>query len=191
MMKLSQLTPADFVKDRSYFENQRYELCSYSLSSIIAWSNAEYQPLGAVYKDAFIVAAEFAEAKKNRHLLLPVSPQRMLHPDELVTVAKHAGYTAYWFVPGSYVDHFGEDVVGRHFKVEHQPAYDDYIYRVDDMADLKGSRYAKKRNLIKQFQRNYVDPGKVVIDPISMGKSQCEIVMKNCSLPNGGNACMK
>jgi hypothetical protein len=38
--------------------------------------------------------------KKNRHLLLPISPEREFSPDELVTVAKAAGHTQYWFVPG-------------------------------------------------------------------------------------------
>lgn len=166
MMKFTQLVPADFARYRSYFENQRYELCAYSLSSIIAWTNTEYTPLGAVHEDALVVAAEFETAKKNRHLLLPISPQRMFTPEELVTVAHTAGHMQYWFVPEAYVDHFGHDAVGRYFQVAPQAAYDDYIYRVDDLAGLKGNRYSKKRNLIKQFQRSHVNPGQVAIDPI-------------------------
>lgn len=166
MMKFKQLTPPDYIEYRHYFENQRYQLCAYSLSSIISWTNSEYKPFGAEYADAFVVAAEFETLKKNRHLLLPISPQRMFAPDELAAVAHAAGHTEYWFVPGDYVDHFGEEIVGRYFTVNHQGAYDDYIYRAEDLAELKGNRYSKKRNLINQFQRDYVDRGKVSIDPI-------------------------
>jgi hypothetical protein len=166
MMNFNQLTPQDYHRYRHFFQNQRYPLCAYSLASIIAWTNSEYQPFGVEYQDAFIVAAEFEVEKKNRHLLLPISPERIFPPEELVTLANLAGHTEYWFVPEDYIDHFGESVVGRYFKIQHQGAYDDYIYRVEDLAGLKGNRYSKKRNLINQFRRDYVDPGKVVIEPI-------------------------
>ncbi|MBC2710258.1 MAG: DUF2156 domain-containing protein [Desulfosarcina sp.] len=166
MMNFKQLTPPDYTTYRHYFDNQRYPLCGYSLSSIIAWTNTEYKPLGAEFEGAFIVAAEFETDKKNRHLLLPISPEREFTPGELAAVAKAAGYTQYWFVPEDYIARFGEDAVGRHFQVRPHAAYDDYVYRVEDLAGLKGNRYSKKRNLINQFQRDYVDLGKVAIDPI-------------------------
>ena len=172
MIKFKQLTPPDYTTYLPYFDNQRYPLCAYSLSSIIAWTNTEYKPLGAEIEGAFIVAAEFETLKKNRHLLLPISPERMFTPEELVTVANLAGYTQYWFVPETYVNHFGGDAIGDYFTVEHQGAYDDYVYRAEDLADLKGNRYSKKRNLIKQFRRDYVDPGKVAIDSINRDNAE-------------------
>ncbi len=168
-MKFKPLTPQDHSVYRHYFTNQRYPLCAYSLASVIAWSNAEYKPYGAEVDGAFVVAAEFETATHNRHLILPVSPQRMFTPEELADVAARAGHQRYWFVPQSYVDHFGDDAIGRFFAIEPQPAYDDYVYRVDDLAKLKGSRYSKKRNLIKQFKRAYVERGKVVVEPIAPG----------------------
>ena len=176
MMNFKLLTPPDYAAYRPYFEDQRYPLCAYSLSSIIAWSNTEYKPYGAEYDDALVVAAEFEQVKKNRHLLLPISPHRMYTPEALVTVAELAGHTQYWFVPGEYVDHFGEERVGRYFTIDHQAAYDDYIYRVKDLAALKGNRYAKKRNLIKQFQRAYADPGRVTIE--SIGKENTDACLE-------------
>jgi hypothetical protein len=172
MINFKELTPSDYATYLPYFDNQRYTLCAYSLSSIIAWSNAEYKPFGAEYEDAFVVAAEFQMMKENRHLLLPISPERMFTPEELVMVADLAGHTAYWFVPETYVDHFGDAAVGRYFAIIRQGAYDDYIYRVADLANLKGNRYSKKRNLIKQFQRDYVDPGRVTIDSINRDNTE-------------------
>ena len=167
MLKFKPLTPPDYAIYFPYFDNQHYSLCAYSLSSIIAWTNLEYKPFGAEYEGAFVVAAEFETLKKNRHLLLPIFPQGMFTPEELVTVAHLAGHTEYWFVPQTYVDHFGADAVCRHFAVKRHGAYDDYVYRVEDLAGLKGNRYSKKRNLINQFQRDFVDPGKVGIDAIN------------------------
>jgi len=172
MMKFTQLTPSDFAAYRPYFTDQRYELCSYSLSSIIAWSNEEYKPFGAEFSDAFVVAAEFETGRQNRHLLLPISPQRQFSPDELADLAREAGHTQYWFVPEAYVEHFGSDAVSRHFTITGHAAYDDYIYRVEDLAELRGNRYSKKRNLIKQFRRRYVDAGRVAIDPIDPDNSE-------------------
>ena len=166
-MKFKQLTPPDYRAYRHYFDNQRYPLAAYSLASIIAWSNVEYKPYGAEIDDAFLVSAEFETKTHNRHLILPVSPQRMFTPEQLAEVADRAGHQRYWFVPHSYVDHFGDEAVGRFFTVEPQPAYDDYVYRVEDLARLKGSRYSKKRNLIKQFERAYVEQGKVLVEPIA------------------------
>lgn len=176
MITFTPLTPPDYVNYRHYFENQRYPLCAYSLASIIAWSNPEYAPHGAEYDDAFVVAAEFTVMKKNRHLLLPVSPKRMFTPEELVTVAGLSGHTEYWFVPQDYVDHFGEERIGRYFSIKHQAAYDDYVYRVDDLADLQGNRYSKKRNLIKQFQREYGDAGRVAIETIGPDNTEACLV---------------
>jgi hypothetical protein len=176
MMNFSQLTPPDYDKYRHYFKNQRYELCAYSLSSIIAWSNNEYQPYGAEYENAFVVAAEFNEEKQNRHLLLPVSPSRMFDPEALVRVARLAGHTQYWFVPQDYVDHFGQALVERHFTIKPHAAYDDYVYRAQDLAELKGNRYHKKRNLINQFRREYDGTGRVSIEPITNDNTEACLV---------------
>ncbi|MFO7713937.1 DUF2156 domain-containing protein [Desulfosarcina sp.] len=172
MMTFTQLTHQDYNLYRHYFKNQPYELCAYSLSSIIAWNNQEYTPFGAEFEDAFIVAAEFETLKKNRHLLLPIATQRMYSPEDLVKVANLAGHSEYWFVPQDYVDHFGKDRVEQFFTVKHHGAYDDYVYRVDDLAGLNGNRYSKKRNLINQFVREYVDPGKVTIDPVNPANAE-------------------
>ncbi|WP_157067275.1 DUF2156 domain-containing protein [Desulfosarcina cetonica] len=97
---------------------------------------------------------------------MPITPRRMVPPDELVTTARLAGYTDFWFVPEAYVTHFGREAVERHFTIQSHGAYDDYVYLVDDLAELKGNRYSKKRNLIKQFTREYVARERVRIDPI-------------------------
>ena len=165
-MNFSQLTPAGYDSYRHFFKNQRHELCGYSLASIISWSNAEYKPYAAEHEDALIVAAEFNAEKQNRHLILPISSERLFSPEELVDIARLADHTDYWFVPQAYVDHFGKERIEKHFSIDRHEAYDDYVYRVEDLAELKGNRYSKKRNLINQFLREYDGTGRVAIEPI-------------------------
>ena len=165
-MIFQQMVPQDFNLYRPFFENQRYPLCAYALSSIIAWTNEEYKPFGAEFDGALIVGAEFEKMKKNRHLILPISPQEEFSPDALASLAERAGYDQYWFVPEAYVDRYGREAVKKHFQILSHAAYDDYVYRVEDLSELKGNRFSKKRNLIKQFRRKFVDQGRVVVEPI-------------------------
>jgi uncharacterized protein len=167
MISLNPLSSPDYLRYKHYFENQRYELCAYSLSSAICWRNEEYHPLGAEYDESFIVAAEFKNVKKNRHLILPVSPTREIPPDELALIAERTGYSTYWFVPEAYINHFGTDTVERYFDIQPHGAYDDYVYLVEDLAELKGNRYSKKRNLINQFKRDYANRDRVTIERIA------------------------
>jgi hypothetical protein len=45
--------------------------------------------------------------------------------------------------------------------------YEDYVYRSSHLAELPGRDYAKKRNLVRQFERESLDPGRVRVDPIT------------------------
>jgi hypothetical protein len=73
-------------------------------------------------------------------------------------------YPEYWFVPGDYLDQFESAAIEDMFFITEQPEYEDYIYLTDDLALLKGNRFSKKRNLIHQFNKSYVDTGKVAVD---------------------------
>jgi hypothetical protein len=166
-MELKPLTPQDYPDYKKYFKNQPYHLCSYSLSSIIAWQNSDYQAMAGILKDTLIIAAEFRKNKSKRHLILPIAPPDIFPPEQLARVASDLDYGEYWFVPQSYLDFHGRDIVEAYFDVEHQQGYDDYIYLTSDLADLKGDKYSKKRNLIKQFNRTFTEANRVELSPIT------------------------
>jgi hypothetical protein len=166
-MDLNPLTPEDYIVYKRYFKNQPYRLCAYSLSSIIAWQNSEFQVLGGVSEGGFIVAAEFQKNRSNRHLILPIAPVEKFPPAKLARLADDLNYPQYWFVPQCYLDRHGRDVVRAYFDIEHHLGYDDYIYLTSDLIELKGNKYSKKRNLIKQFKHKYVDQKRVVLAPIT------------------------
>jgi hypothetical protein len=166
-MNLKKITLEDYPKYKPYFENQRYHLCCYNLSTIIAWQNDNYQPFGTVVNNTLVVGSEFAQTARYRHLILPISPTSTYTPEDLVRLARRAGHDAFWFVPQCYIDIHGLPAVKRWFHIQHHNEFDDYIYQRDDLAHLKGNRYAKKRNLIHQFERAYLNGGRISVEPIT------------------------
>ncbi len=163
------LGPSDHDRLAPFFKNQSYPLCAYSLSSILVWSSKIYQPYGAIVDDeALIVGVEFTPFyESRRHLILPVSPQRTFSPEELVRMAIDLGFTCYWFIPESYLEAFGRTRVERCFAITEQTHLMDYVYRATDLAELKGKKYVKKRNLVNQFKRSHVMRGRTEDAPIT------------------------
>lgn len=152
---------SNYSKLKDFFRHQRYTLSVYSLPSILAWSNEYYMPYGAIENDALIVAAEFSEQKENRHLILPISPSREYSPKELYALAEKLGYKSYWFVPGEYLERYDKSEIKSLFRTTVQKEYEDYVYQTSDLAELKGNKYSQKRNLIHQFERDYLSRGRV------------------------------
>jgi hypothetical protein len=171
-MDFKHMVPHDFAAYKPFFSAQQYTLCGYALSSIIAWSNEEYQPFGAFRDDALIVAAEFATKCENRHLILPISPKREYQPEELFDLALELGYSTFWFVPEDYIERQGREQLTRYFSIVPHEAYDDYVFRTEDLAFLKGNKYSKKRNLINQFEREFDANGNVQVE--AMGPANAD-----------------
>jgi len=142
-------------------------LCYYSLPSILTWSNRFYQPYGATENDALIVGVEFEERKEERHLLLPLSPERSFSPEELRHLAKSLEFDAFRFVSEEYLTDHGRDGIEAFFDITEQQGYEDYLHLVSDLSELKGNKYSKKRNLINQFKREYVVKDRIRTEPIT------------------------
>lgn len=185
-MKFKPIVPSDFPKLKKFFQRQRYRLCAYSLPSIIAWNSAEFQPYAAVDGKSLIVSGEFAARIENRHLMLPVSPSKDYPPKQLHDLAVKLKFDKYWFVPKDYLQQYGKALVESFFEVKEQKDFEDYIYAVDDLALLKGNKYSGKRNLIHQFERSYINRGRVTIEKIVPSfSSECiEFLEKWCEERN-------
>jgi len=166
-MKLTKLFPQDYQTYKAFFTAQRYELSVYSLASILAWRNQVYQPYGMVLDDTLIVGVNYTDRDKPHHLLLPISPNREYAPAELHALARELGYALFQFVPGDYIQRHGSQEISDLFDIRPQTEYDDYVYRSEDLAGLKGNKFSKKRNLIHQFKSEYVKPGRVQAQKIT------------------------
>jgi hypothetical protein len=166
-MDFKNITPSDYITYKPYFAHQRYRLCDYSLAAIIAWQNEDYHPLVAVHDGFLVVAAEFPKKAHQRHLLMPIGPEAEMPPDRLAALVADAGYDSISLVPRCYLEAHGEDALAPFFTIRRDPHLDDYIYRREDLAELAGGKYAKKRNLVRQFIRSHVEAQRVMVGPIT------------------------
>jgi uncharacterized protein len=183
---MKKLALEDYPLLKPYFYNQTYALCTYSLPSMIVWSNHVFQTFYAMEKDSIIIANESKCRPEENHLLLPVIPHGLPTPEELAALALQTGYRQYRSVPEDYLEQAGREKVGQYFIVSEQPEYDDYVYLTEDLSTLKGNRYAKKRNLIHQFSRDYLLTNRVVTGPITSAVIvEClECLEKWCKIRN-------
>ena len=174
-MKFEPIYPADYRRLKPYARNQPHQLCVYSLPCVLVWRNEHYHPEAAELDNLLLVAGRFPGEPRKNHLILPFAPQQgPIPPEHLWHLARAAGFHQYHSVPQTYVDRFAADGLSRWFDVRRQNAFDDYIYRQRDLAELRGNRFAKKRNLIHQFQREYEDTGRVSLEALqARNRSEC------------------
>jgi len=184
MMK--KLTHEDYQLLRPYFACQPYGLCTYSLPSLIVWSNHVFQTFYSIENNSVIIANESGCRPEENHLLLPVGTDGLPTPEELAALALQTGFRQYGSVPDAYLEQMGRERIGRFFIVSEQPEYDDYVYLTENLSRLKGNRYAKKRNLLHQFSRDYLLPNRVVAGPITAAVvAECrECLEKWCEIRN-------
>ncbi|TWI73293.1 hypothetical protein LZ24_01382 [Desulfobotulus alkaliphilus] len=165
-MKFRKISIQDYNELAPYFKNQKYPLCSYSLPSLLSWQTKAYHPVAAIAADSLIIAADYTQQTELRHLILPLSPERDWTPEELHSLCLESDFPAIWFVPETWLERVDQEALQHFFTVEEQSAYTDYIYAKEDLAELKGRKYAKKRNLISQFERNFSED-RMEIRPIT------------------------
>lgn len=170
-MNFKKLDIADYPALKRFFANIPCRLSVYSLPSLIAWSNCVFEARFAVEGDRLIIANESEVRPEDRHLILPLSLSGDVQPDALRDIAVGQGFHRYWYVPGDYVERY-RDRLDALFSMEEQGEFEDYVYLAEDLANLKGNRFVRKRNLIHQFQREFMGNGvRVHIEPITAGSA--------------------
>jgi len=165
-MTFKSLEVSDYETLKNYFSDQPYNLSIYSLASLIAWSSQNFKTSFTLLNGICFMANEKEQDRGTRHLILPVSSQRIFEPSELHHYARELGYKRYSFVPGDYMERFDRMAWENFFTLTEQKEFEDYVYRTEDLAELKGNRYSKKRNLISQFKRNYLFYNRVSVESI-------------------------
>jgi uncharacterized protein len=165
-MNLNLLEPSDYPTLKDYFKNQPYNLSVYSLLSLIAWNNGPVRTYYNREGDCLLIGTESTLKPEERSLILPLCGARLFTPEQLHDLAIDHGFIHYCFVPGDYLDAIGRQNAERWFKITEQPEFEDYVYKSEDLIHLKGNRYAKKRNLIHQFVRDYDQNGRVMVEDL-------------------------
>jgi hypothetical protein len=163
IMNWKLLEPSDYFVLKPCFGRQPYNLSIYSLLSLIVWNTDAIRSYYTFDGDCLLISSESSIHPEDRYLILPLSGKGLLTPEELHDLAIDHGYRHYRFAPGDYLD-MGEMKKAKHwFIIAEEPEFEDYIYRTEDLSQLKGNRYARKRNLIHQFVRDYDFNGRVMV----------------------------
>ncbi|MFA6317305.1 MAG: phosphatidylglycerol lysyltransferase domain-containing protein [Elusimicrobiota bacterium] len=152
-MAFQPLKAGDYPRLKPLFEGAEHPHSEYSLSSLILWDRCVMAADYACDGDAVFFCEAAVDDPKDRFLLLPVSMKTPYPPARLREKALEAGFAEYRFVHDDYIRQYGLEEVEKHFKVSDQPGYNDYVYRAKDLAALEGRDLAKKRNNIRQFEK--------------------------------------
>ena len=116
-----------------------------------------------------MIANESEIRPQERHLILPLSISGDACPEKLHDIAVSLGFRSYCCIPGDYVERYRQSLEPL-FVMEEQKEFEDYVYLAEDLARLKGNRYVRKRNLIHQFEREFMNNGvRVHVEPITAG----------------------
>lgn len=153
---------------QDFFETCGWDLCEYSLPSVLAWNHCIYNVYYRIEGELLFLSEIEIDKPENKRLLLPLTrPFRQPLPAELAGWAAKLGYRQYYYAGEDYLAAAGLMEVEKFFTIKEQPGYMDYIYATSDLAGLKGHKYSKKRNLLAQFHKQTQAVRKVRVEPIS------------------------
>ncbi|MDJ0763188.1 MAG: phosphatidylglycerol lysyltransferase domain-containing protein [Myxococcota bacterium] len=165
-MQFERLDTHNYKKIKPFFDNQPYALSVFSLASVVPWRDEDGLAVHfAVEDDTLFLSAIHPAGQDEGYLGLPLPPNRF-GPADLALLAKRLDFKRFDYIPGAYIDAHGLEPISAYFTVTENRKYFDYVYKTQDLVDLTGHRFSKKRNLIHQFEKMYLDAGRVRIAPI-------------------------
>jgi len=164
---LTPLLPEHHAELKPYFTKQTNPLCGYSLAAFIIWKTHVYYPAFAISEGDVILARLFPSTPDKSYLILPVPTGTSWPPERLASLCRRHKVSLACFADDVYMDAWGIEEIEKHFTIREQTDYEDYVYLKEDLAELKGNKFSKKRNLINQFSREYVETGRVSVEDLT------------------------
>lgn len=168
------LEPADYQLLAPIFRRQHNRLSVYALGSLMAWRDVgDFRAHVAIEDGLVYLLARNERDPGESYLTLPV-PGLEVPPGRLLELAAGLGVPCVSYVSEDYLERHGRAAIARCFEITDEPMFEDYLFRTEDLAHLKGNRYARKRNHIHQFERAYVETGRAAIEPLTpAGAGDC------------------
>ncbi len=132
-----------------YIDQYRPASCEYNFANLFTWQDA-YQLRWTLYQGRLLVYDKISNCA-----FMPIGED--LAPEELVILSlnlKTLGLSPnFSLTTMDYLEKYPE--ISTYFKIVNERDQAEYIYRVEDLIKLNGSKLHKKRNLISQFIRKY------------------------------------
>ena len=160
----------------SYLRQRSRQICDQTFSSLYMWQQA-YNTSWTEVEGALVVRFDLSDegvtgymvvgseqidgSEESRHSLysrLVADAEREGHPLRFVCMSRGAVEQFLMWADANYAinqEGFNPVAGRRAFAVCDNPDYRDYIYSVDDLAQLSGRKYQPKRNHINRFESKY------------------------------------
>lgn len=134
-----------------FFAGLLSRTCDLTPGTVLMWSEVNHTEF-AVQNGALFLRYRFSDGRV--YYALPLAKEQRLSTAELLLRHGREGCT-FVGVPEEYLPLF--EGLGLSVEAEEKRDYFDYLYRAEDLKNPIGKQYAKKRNLISQFDRAYPD----------------------------------
>ncbi len=134
---------------QDYIDEYHPLSCEYNFANLYCWQEP-YNTIWSIYKDRLAIYDDV-----NRCSYLPLGVE--MTPKELVLFSldmKRNGMGAnVGVVPSEYLKKYPG--IKQFYTIVHERDSTEYLYSVEALCDLKGTKLHKKKNLISQFHRKY------------------------------------
>ncbi len=147
MITFQPFVPGDREKYAPYLALAKNRGCEYSFANLCMWGRQQ----GAILEEGLVFFSQFS---RKTVYLFPLGANRKALVGRLMEDAKERG------IPLRLTGLLAEDCQeleslfpGR-FRFHNARSDYDYIYNVEDLANLKGKAYQSKRNFANRFQKN-------------------------------------
>jgi len=153
-MNLKKLEKKDISIISKYLNDSDIKHSSYSLSNIFLWDGCLYDVMWLEYEKYLIISENPIKSNEEKRIMLPL-PYNKIKPRALCEIMNELNYDYVYYVTKDYIEK-NRDEINNFFQIKENFIYSDYIYLSTDLCELKGSKYSSKRNLINQFEKNYI-----------------------------------
>lgn len=153
MLEFKQITLNDLPVIKSFLYNQTYRTCDFTIGGIYMWvSYFKYEY--AIYKDTLFIKGVSEDNLSKVAFSLPLGALSLA--DSLEVLHTYCKYHHLPFLLSAVPEAMLEQIPLPHVS---KPLEDwfDYVYNIEDLAELKGKKYSKKRNHVNSFRASYPD----------------------------------
>ena len=131
------------------YTKNRFEICDLTFSNLFLWSfgeNTEYE----IENDVLTIRSEYmGEA----YYYMPIPKNDT--PENIAAMKEKIKNIIEENVPIHYFTEYWYEKLKGDFNLQEKRDYEDYIYSYESLSTLKGRHYAKKKNRVANFRKNY------------------------------------
>lgn len=128
-------------------------LASYTFASLMSWKLI-YSYEWTLFQNKTLIISASSPKQAIRHIMQPLGDFPKECQEIIISEMSKLDYQIVIYgVNDWFIKRFPEFT--SHFEIKNNLGFANYIYKAEDLALLKGKKYAKKRNLISQADNSY------------------------------------